>query len=118
MLEGRSIIEVRQADIRMPHDARIWVVRFGRNGRKGRVVCQAVREPVSRTWYAIGTHGTALPFPTLRDVRKYFFRGNGRLTGGHSEIGESGAVVGPMSRVNVLALASGRTAPGNGEYWD
>jgi hypothetical protein len=118
MLDGRSIIEVPAGT--RAHAVRVWVVRYGRGTHLAgsRVVCQAVREPVSRTWYAIGTFGTALPFPTLRDVRRHFFRGNGRLTGGHSEIGESGAVVGPMSRVNVLALASGRTAPGNGEYWD
>jgi hypothetical protein len=116
MLDGRSIIEVRSGT--RAHDVRVWLVRYGRGGSKGRVVCQAVREPVSRTWYAIGTWGTAIPLPTLRDVRKYFFRGNGRLTGGHSEIGESGAVVAPMSHVNVLALASLRTAPGDGDYWD
>lgn len=112
MLDGRSIIEVPWGT--RAHAARVWLVRYG---SKGSVVCQAVREPVSRTWYAVGAWGTALPFPTLRDVRRYFFRGNGRLFGGHSEIGESGAVVAPMSHVNILALCERRTAPGSGDYW-
>lgn len=114
MLAGRTIIEVPSGT--RAHAVRVWLVRYG-DDRFGRSVCQAVREPVSRTWYAVGTFGTALPFPTLRDVRRHFFRGNGRLLGGHSEIGESGAVVAPMSRPNVLALCLSRPIPGGGEYW-
>jgi hypothetical protein len=114
MLDGRTIIEVRST-AGPRHDWRVWLVRFGSNGCKGRAVCQAVRNPYTRQWLAVGVSDGAIPFDGLRDVRRHFFRGNGRMTGGHAEITD--AVSAPMSRLNVLALCAIRTAPGSGDYW-
>jgi hypothetical protein len=114
MLDGRTIIEVRTSS--GAHDVRVWLALFGQGGRHGRAVCQAVRDPFTRRWLAVGPWGVlASSFDGLRDVRRHFFRGNGRQTGGHPEI--THAVTPPMSRFNVWALASTRTAPGSGEYW-
>lgn len=111
MLDGRRIIEVRWANT--SHDMRVWVVRY--SGSQP-VICQGVRT-VDGDWLAVSATGPAERVPSLRDLRKYFFRGNGRLTGGHSEIGESGAVRAPMSLINVMALCLMRPVPGLGEYW-
>jgi hypothetical protein len=111
MLDGRKIIEVSWES--HGHRLRTWLVWFGDHSR---VVHQAVRSTDGQ-WYVANGWEPARAFPSLPDVRRHLFRGNGRLTGGHAEIGERGAVRGRMSPVNVQALCDVRTAPGGGDYW-
>lgn len=114
MLDGRTIIEVRSNS--GAYDWRMWLIMFGPGGRDGRTISQAMRNPFTCEWLAVGySGGLAGRFRGLRDVRRHFFRGNGRMTGGHAEI--THAVSAPMSRFHMLALASIRTRPGSGDYW-
>jgi hypothetical protein len=117
MLDGRSVIEVpwSMRTGGAVFAGRMWLVRFGRDGGKGRTMHQAVRSPHTRTWFVPTGWGPAHEYPTLRDVRRFLFDGNGRLTGGHPEVTD--AVQAPMSVVNILMLASIRTVPGTGDYW-
>lgn len=107
MLSGRTVIEVPT----MASKGRVWIIRFA--GSHGFTLVQGVR--LAGRWLTIGAWGSAEPHESLRDARRFLFRGNGRLTGGHPEITDP--VAGRMSRVHVLALASPRTVPGCGEYW-
>lgn len=117
MLDGRSIIEVpwstRSGDAIFA--GRTWVVRFGRDGAKGRCVHAATRSPHTGTWFTATPLTGPEEYLTLRKVRQALFRGNGRLTGGHPEV--THPVTAPMSTVNIQMLISNRTAPGDGYYW-
>lgn len=117
MLDGRTIIEVpSRTDV---HPARFWLVNYARHGvTHSRVTYWAVRT-LSGDWFTrnldLGNQDSMVrSFASLRDVRRYLFRGNGRLLGGHPEI--TGAVLAPMSLVHVAALCDPRTAPGGGDY--
>jgi hypothetical protein len=117
MLDGRQVIEVPWgSDVGTRGNAlRVWVTRFpGKDERF--VIAQAAKTVDGKAWVVLAGFSTVERLPTLREVRRFLFRGNGRLTGGHPEITD--AVTAPMSRANVMALCMPRTVPGHGDYWD